>query len=246
LSGLNAATVGIIALAAVQLSQKAITDKTSRILVFFGATAGMLYNTLWYFPVLMVVGGLSTIVWDYNWLQKTYRTLRPPRRTEPSSPPHQDIEASENATELTATESSHPPERRHHPSVSRSSHDATTNLQSGSHRSQMRSDDVTPQDSEGGRTVPEVLKIRVFSWKFGTSLIVCFFVTFIIIMVLRGVLSTRPRGFSLFANLFLAGTIIFGGGPVVIPLLRELVFPKAKSPASINYQPLTYTLLLDT
>ena len=44
LSGLNAATVGIIALAAVQLSQKAITDKWTRILVFLGATMGMLYN----------------------------------------------------------------------------------------------------------------------------------------------------------------------------------------------------------
>lgn len=44
LSGLNSATVGIIALAAVQLSQKAITDRWTRILVFLGATAGMLYN----------------------------------------------------------------------------------------------------------------------------------------------------------------------------------------------------------
>ncbi|KAI9824251.1 MAG: hypothetical protein M1832_002058 [Thelocarpon impressellum] len=40
-------------------------------------------------------------------------------------------------------------------------------------------------------------------------------------MVLRGTLRAPLRAFSLFANLFLAGTIIFGGGPVVIPLLRE-------------------------
>jgi chromate transport protein ChrA len=44
LSGLNAATVGIIALAAVQLSQKAITDKATRIPVFLGATAGMRFR----------------------------------------------------------------------------------------------------------------------------------------------------------------------------------------------------------
>lgn len=42
-------------------------------------------------------------------------------------------------------------------------------------------------------------------------------------MVLRGKLTSAPLGFSLFANMFLAGTIIFGGGPVVIPLLREYV-----------------------
>jgi chromate transport protein ChrA len=42
-------------------------------------------------------------------------------------------------------------------------------------------------------------------------------------MVLRGVLSNRPRPLDLFSNMYLAGTIIFGGGPVVIPLLRSYV-----------------------
>lgn len=42
-------------------------------------------------------------------------------------------------------------------------------------------------------------------------------------MVLRGVLSDSPRPFNLFSNMYLAGTIIFGGGPVVIPLLRSYV-----------------------
>lgn len=42
-------------------------------------------------------------------------------------------------------------------------------------------------------------------------------------MVLRGVLNNRPRPFDLFSNMYLAGTIIFGGGPVVIPLLRSYV-----------------------
>ena len=39
LSGLNAAVVGIIALAAVQLADKAIRDKLTRIQVLFGACA---------------------------------------------------------------------------------------------------------------------------------------------------------------------------------------------------------------
>jgi hypothetical protein len=64
LSGLNASTVGIIALAAVQLAEKAIRDKISRILVIFGACAGLCYSALWYFPVLMVVGGVATALWD--------------------------------------------------------------------------------------------------------------------------------------------------------------------------------------
>ena len=69
LSGLNASTVGIIALAAVQLAEKAIKDKLTRILVIFGACAGLCYNALWYFPVLMLIGGLACVIWD-GWISQ--------------------------------------------------------------------------------------------------------------------------------------------------------------------------------
>ena len=75
LSGLNASTVGIIALAAVQLAEKAITDKLTRILVLLGACAGLCYNALWYFPVLIVIGGVVTVIWD-TWLRQKIGKLR--------------------------------------------------------------------------------------------------------------------------------------------------------------------------
>ena len=73
LSGFNAATVGIIALAAVQLSQKVITDKLTRILVSLGGAGGMLYTALWYFPVLMAAAGIATTIWDLKVMQKLLR-----------------------------------------------------------------------------------------------------------------------------------------------------------------------------
>jgi chromate transport protein ChrA len=245
LSGLNAATVGIIALAAVQLSQKAITDKVSRCLVFWGACAGMLYNTLWYFPVLMVVGSITTIVWDYKWPQKVIKMLKPARRTERTLSP--DVEASDNATELAETAQPDVRERRSQTSLSQPSEDTTTalrNTSTGARTNGNENDPISRDDSQE-RTVPEALKMRVFSWKFGTAIIALFFITFAAIMVLRGVLPDRPRGFSLFANLYLAGTIIFGGGPVVIPLLRESVthIPNA---FLTNQQSLTDHFLPDT
>jgi chromate transport protein ChrA len=42
-------------------------------------------------------------------------------------------------------------------------------------------------------------------------------------MVVRGTVADRTLLFDLFSNMYLAGTIIFGGGPVVIPLLRSYV-----------------------
>jgi hypothetical protein len=75
LSGLNSSTVGIIALAAVQLAEKAIKDKLSRILIIFGACAGMCYNALWFFPLLMVLGGLAAAIWD-GWMSQRIGKLR--------------------------------------------------------------------------------------------------------------------------------------------------------------------------
>jgi chromate transport protein ChrA len=47
--------------------------------------------------------------------------------------------------------------------------------------------------------------------------------SFIGVLVARGALHTPPLALNLFATMYLAGTIIFGGGPVVIPLLRYYV-----------------------
>lgn len=75
LSGLNASIVGIIALAAVQLADKAIRDKLTRIEVLFGACAGVCYNALWYFPLLLLVGGLTSVIWD-GWMAQQVRRLK--------------------------------------------------------------------------------------------------------------------------------------------------------------------------
>jgi hypothetical protein len=75
LSGLNASIVGIIALAAVQLADKAIRDKLTRIQVLFGACAGVCYNALWYFPILLLAGGLASVIWD-GWMAQRVRRLK--------------------------------------------------------------------------------------------------------------------------------------------------------------------------
>ncbi|KAL8779109.1 MAG: hypothetical protein Q9213_007098 [Squamulea squamosa] len=204
LTGLNAATVGIIALAAVQLSQKAITDKLTRILVFFGGTAGILYNALWYFPVLMVAAGASTIVWDYRWAHSLAGRLRQrPRPIDGDSEGH--------AASLEPIELASDARLRRHPQVEVQPDQI------------LPGNDNSPEVDDQHRIVPVTLEMRVLSWRLGLLVIAGFFVSFIVIMALRGVGNIDQRGFNLFANLYLAGTIIFGGGPVVIPLLREYV-----------------------
>jgi chromate transport protein ChrA len=79
-----------------------------------------------------------------------------------------------------------------------------------------------PAEAPEPRVIPAARTLNI-SWQFGTAILVVFLLGFIALMVLRGVLPNKPLLFSLFSNMFLAGTIIFGGGPVVIPLLREYV-----------------------
>lgn len=204
LSGLNAATVGIIVLAAVELSQKAITDKMTRILVFLGAAAGVMYNALWYFPLLMLLAGLAAVVHDYRWVHKPIeRAISLVKRKKQSTKEAQGVDMVERGVQDPKTR----PTNDHTPP---SPPPETTD------------DTQTASAADEPRVVPPERNLHM-SWKVGVGIIIAFLASFIVVMVLRGVLPGQPLLYRLFANMYLAGTIIFGGGPVVIPLLREYV-----------------------
>jgi hypothetical protein len=61
-----------------QLAEKAIQDRLTRILVIIGACAGLCYNALWYFPVIILIGGVTTVIWDV-WLQQIAGKMRAKR-----------------------------------------------------------------------------------------------------------------------------------------------------------------------
>jgi chromate transport protein ChrA len=215
LSGLNAAVVGIIALAAVQLAQKAITDKLTRILVFLGATAGLMYNALWYFPLLMVLAGCASVLFDYKVLQPFVawfggfgkkKDVGEEEGTEMGNAP---TATSTSAVQVAGASSSSPTR-----SNSTSKPAPVSNLPVSATE--------TADERTSPRVVPEERKIDI-SWQRGTIIISVFLATFIVFIVLRGTLRNPSLLYSLFANMYLAGTVIFGGGPVVIPLLREYV-----------------------
>ena len=212
LSGLNASTVGLIALASVQLARKAITDPLTRILVTFGACAGLCYNALWYFPTILAAAGLLTSLWDcwasakiqqFIWRIKNTRVRPSSPGAEEATEPSVPMEALASDKEL---EESTPKQRRQ-ASSSAASVAPTTRAQ------------TPPINQPSGIDISG----HSISVKVGLSMIFFFFAIFTTFVTLRGTLSSVPLLFSLFNNMFLAGTIIFGGGPVVIPLLRDYV-----------------------
>lgn len=198
LSGLNAATVGLIALAGLQLSTRTTTDGLSRAILIGAACAGLLYTALWYFPVLMIIGALLAIVWDLGMkkevarLRKHFNDSRKRRRVVPPPPPGE-----EGASEETPRD----------------------NI-GMTDRDEKLAEEVQATVAEPDSPPATPLSL---STKQGTTIILAFFIIFITLMVLRSTIKNAPVDLRLFTNLFLAGTIIFGGGPVVIPLLREYV-----------------------
>ncbi|KAL5341202.1 chromate transporter-domain-containing protein [Aspergillus crustosus] len=221
LSGLNSSTVGIIALAAVQLSEKAIRDKISRILVIFGACAGMCYSALWYFPVLMVAGGVATAVWDgwlYQSIRRVERAWRGRRRDRTGDEGGgagpgpglgtADVERLEGRVPTQATEMVRLRRPESGPVRASSTGASSTG---GINNLEETPTPVTPSQDH-------VIRVRV-----GAIILILFFASFIGILVARARLGSPPLVLDLFANMYLAGTVIFGGGPVVIPLLRSYV-----------------------
>ncbi|KAJ5688166.1 hypothetical protein N7536_010785 [Penicillium majusculum] len=209
LSGLNASTVGIVALAAVQLAEKAIRDKLSRILVIFGACAGLCYNALWYFPVLMMIGGFLTSVWD-GWLYQQILRAKIAWKNRHSRPEQGVTNGDRTAVDDITLEEN------------RAQRSDVTRLRRTDPRieglPQSTVDTTRPTQSAEAASQQHIVRIRV-----GALVMGVFFASFIGILVARAKLITPPLVLDLFANMYLAGTVIFGGGPVVIPLLRTYV-----------------------
>ncbi|RMJ28857.1 Chromate ion transporter [Aspergillus sp. HF37] len=218
LSGLNAATVGIIAVSAVQLAEKAIRDKISRILVIFGACAGLCYNSLWYFPVLMVIGGFAIVAWD-GWLSRQVLRAKLAWKNRHNRP----VDSEEANTSSMAMESIHSTS-----GAETERNDTIRSRQTAPVRPlpplpQSSGSPLIPPQSASGTGAETQMPNYAIRVRTGLVIMAVFFASFIAILVTRGELTTPPLALDLFASMYLAGTVIFGGGPVVIPLLRSYV-----------------------
>ncbi|ODQ56152.1 chromate ion transporter-like protein [Saitoella complicata NRRL Y-17804] len=164
-TGLNAAAVGLIALAAYNLSASTITDYVTRVTLFVAAAISCCFEAQWLFPTMMVGGGLTTFIWDNERVQKVLRSIR--RKNAPV----------EEATSVSA------------------------------------SSQATPTTA-----INTYFTLSIFG---GLAFLALFVVSLTLFLTLRSHLPHPPHTFDFFTSLYLAGTIIFGGGPVVIPLLRS-------------------------
>ncbi|KAI5122332.1 hypothetical protein M0805_002499 [Coniferiporia weirii] len=198
LSGLNSATVGVIAVSAVKLSEKAISDDLTRIIVLGTGCAGVLYSALWYFPALMIAGGVMTLTWDtWRYASSKNESIGPDPLCPVATP------AVDERTPL----------------LGNSAADfSLINTQRLSGISRFSSRLVSKKDAES-----DSVHLRYGSNCLGLIFVMIFGASFLVILIVRALRSDVRVEYKLFSNLFLAGTIIFGGGPVVVPLLNDYI-----------------------
>lgn len=169
------------------------------------------------YPVLVATGGILTLLWDYkqgmlDFVKK--HTVKRRRRSLPSaSQSSQGIEL-ESMSQRSLNESRAP-----------------------SIRNRMRSAESSTSVKKGEpATILEArhMDLMVLKRKYAIPLAVASLVVILALIITRSQVSMPPRWLDFFVNMIIAGVIIFGGGPVVIPLLREYtVVPGGHNPAQI-------------
>jgi chromate transport protein ChrA len=245
LTGLNAAAVGLIFFAAHKLTQMTAVDSVTRIVLFMSAAIGTCYTATWLFPVLTVGGGIVTLFFDLDHVQNfigmckagvkrmnIFRTRQRFSSEEIELPIRENAQvpvASDNSAQGTTPnvlgEAGFNDDSKSKSAYSTSGRLTPVTETPTLHRRQVphaeaSSADPAPSLPDTTQTsTPTPINFRL-SMTQSLLLVAAFFSVLITVLVLQATLSRPPRELRLFTNLFIAGTILFGGGPVVIPLLQ--------------------------
>lgn len=174
------------------------------------------------YPVLIVVGGILTLSWDYRTVLTTslrQRVRRRPRRSpsanepielqrrqQPSeSDPGKDLEVTTD--DIVATQIL--------PEVAETTHISSAASTAGLRQRNNASSGAEASAAATTPTRDESLVIMTPRPLAALAAGVLCAVSIITIVVTRSQLDNPPRALDFFANMLLAGVIIFGGGPVV-------------------------------
>ncbi|KAF8923634.1 hypothetical protein BGZ58_002717 [Dissophora ornata] len=228
--GLASAAIGLVALAAYRMTPTLATDKLSKTLALIAGSITVLYSAPWLLPAIMAAGGFTSYVFDafvapcISNLKERLRARKDRQTMEREE--REDLEVGNVVQEMASMVS---------PSIYNANEDivngieiaatSTNNAPSvhDSIRSRYKAGIPTTQENPDDRKVDTIERLAFsYSKKLGfTFLLVfaAFFLAAILARTLSPVSSKADYG-HLMSSFYFVGSIIFGGGPVVIPLLR--------------------------
>ncbi|KAF9966803.1 hypothetical protein BGZ70_001217 [Mortierella alpina] len=228
--GLASAAIGLVALAAYRMSTTLATDKLTRILALVAGGASALYTAPWLLPVIMISGGLVSYTFDafiapahLRWSEQRVK------RKEKDVATKNDLEKGdgvEGAESTAAPVSNH----THDGSISDGNLVTVVDGKASSVHGSLRNRSTVeaPASAKGEDDAISESKIdnerKQFSYtkKLGFFFLLIFlaFLTASILVKALVPPSTVAEYGPLAATFFFVGSIIFGGGPVIIPLLK--------------------------
>ncbi|GHJ89106.1 hypothetical protein NliqN6_5508 [Naganishia liquefaciens] len=231
LTGLNASAVGLIALAAYQLSNGAVTDAVSRIVLVGSASFGICYHAPWMYPVLVASGGIIIFLYDFRHRILSHIRPRRRRRISSASPPPVDASIELQPMPSSPADVAMPPLAKTRSASAQEAEDASKKPGAETDESGLRqrrpvaTSVAVPVPPEAAPpTEDERLRTRLIvpPSKVAYTLGASFIAVILTLLVLRAKFPVDPvpRALDFTTNMVIAGVIIFGGGPVVIPLLR--------------------------
>ncbi|KAF9989860.1 hypothetical protein BGZ75_004685 [Mortierella antarctica] len=212
--GLASAAIGLVALAAYRMSTTLATDKLTRILALVAGGVSALYTAPWLLPVLMIAGGLVSYIFD-AFIAPAYlkRTEQRGKCKDKEVETKKDLEKGDD---IQGAES-----HTHEGSIddkASSVHSSLRNRATVETPVYAEREDVAISDSQ----VDSERKQFSYTKKLGFFFLLVFLAFLVASILVKALVppSTVAQYGPLTATFFFVGSIIFGGGPVIIPLLK--------------------------
>ncbi|KAF9303717.1 hypothetical protein BGZ74_003190 [Mortierella antarctica] len=217
--GLSSAAIGLVALAAYRMSTTLATDKLTRILALIAGGVSALYTAPWLLPVLMFCGGLVSFVYDAYWAPFLARQRLAKEKKKEEKNQAKDLEQGQ------AVEKALDEEEAHGKSTGSSQKEEIASVH-GSIRQRANGDQDSVKDREtvvDDDEKPEERLLYTYSKKLALVFLAIFLVLLIASILVRTLVPVQEKASygQLVATFYFVGSIIFGGGPVIIPLLKN-------------------------
>ncbi|KAG0293249.1 hypothetical protein BGZ98_002255 [Dissophora globulifera] len=234
--GLAAAAIGLVALAAYRMSTALATDKLTRVLALISGSTSILYSAPWLLPVMMIAGGVISYIADgfLTPLATRWGDNRKARKKEAPAGGsagdgmdldqghggNEELESTEATTDLDNGMLAEPATRESSGSGETIERYPRVNE---SNRNRSKTSITIPDDPlTDAKVDATVRKNFTYSKKLGFTFFMVFLVLLIAAILVRALVPVNPTAeYGMLASTFyFVGSIIFGGGPVIIPLLK--------------------------
>lgn len=196
--GLASAAIGLVAIAAWKMARSNAPDNLTKLLLMISASISIMYSAAWLYPVLMIAGGIFTYsIYLFKYLKEK---------------PKYDGSQLQEQQNQPGSESQ---EEQNHQETEESS--GLEEIDDTNEGIRLRNVHSIEEQQLNVDVEPEMFS---YSQKLGLAFFSVWLVLLIAAIVIRSTSITNHVA-QVFSTFYFVGSIIFGGGSVVIPLLKQ-------------------------